>query len=433
MNVLIVSYCFAPQNAIGAVRATKLAKYLTRMGYSVTVIGGKGLDAMQDPILARDLEALSDVHIVRERSLLRRWKERGQAEKTEKSDAFVATAPTPARTGWKHRVMDALYLFLADRADGAWARAALREARALPQTYDYVISSYGPPGVHTAALAIKREGVARRWIADFRDEAAFPFAWQKGRLGRYIRSVREHADAVTAVSEGYLRVMGLEKLGTPIPNGFDREDLPDSGERKAGNKLTFIHCGQMYGGHRDLTPLFKTLRALMDEGCVDEKRVSLVYAGRDTSGFVDQARACGLENCLTGYGFMPRDESIRLQQRADVLLLAAWNYQNRLGNLPGKLLEYMLLRRPVLCCVAGDVPQSEAGRVIERTNIGFCYEQARQSEDAPRLRAYVLELWAAFERGEASPYAPDEAAVEEYTSAKMAERFAALMKEGERA
>ena len=101
MNVLIVSYCFAPQNAIGAVRATKLAKYLTRMGYSVTVIGGKGLDAMQDPILARDLEALRDVHIVRERSLLRRWKERGQAEKTEKSDIGVATAPTPARTGWK--------------------------------------------------------------------------------------------------------------------------------------------------------------------------------------------------------------------------------------------------------------------------------------------------------------------------------------------
>ena len=37
-TILLISYYFAPQNAIGAVRPTKLAKYLTRMGYEVTVL-----------------------------------------------------------------------------------------------------------------------------------------------------------------------------------------------------------------------------------------------------------------------------------------------------------------------------------------------------------------------------------------------------------
>ena len=36
-RILIISYFFAPQNAMGAVRPTKLAKYLSRMGHEVTV------------------------------------------------------------------------------------------------------------------------------------------------------------------------------------------------------------------------------------------------------------------------------------------------------------------------------------------------------------------------------------------------------------
>ena len=38
-RALIISYYFAPQNTIGAIRPTKLAKYLTRLGYDVTEIG----------------------------------------------------------------------------------------------------------------------------------------------------------------------------------------------------------------------------------------------------------------------------------------------------------------------------------------------------------------------------------------------------------
>ena len=48
-RILIVSYYFAPQNVIGAVRPTKLAKYLARMGHEVTVICGLGRDGKKDP------------------------------------------------------------------------------------------------------------------------------------------------------------------------------------------------------------------------------------------------------------------------------------------------------------------------------------------------------------------------------------------------
>ena len=72
MRILIISYYFAPQNAIGAVRPTKLAKYLSRLGHEVTVICGPGLNERRDPTLERDLRERADVRVVFEWNPLRR-------------------------------------------------------------------------------------------------------------------------------------------------------------------------------------------------------------------------------------------------------------------------------------------------------------------------------------------------------------------------
>ena len=429
-SVLLISYHFAPQNTIGAVRPTKVAKYLTRMGYDVTVLCGVGLDPVQDPLLQRDMAELEDVRILRERSLLRWWKTRG-AKPAASAAAPVSPAPAarPAAgkspSTRKNPLLDALYLWLVGRADAAFARACLRELRRMNRHFDVVLSTYGPVSVHTVARRVKQARMADRWIADFRDEVAAPFPLGPRWTRRYVQAVRRHADAVTAASLGYLKVMGLEEIGLVIHNGFDREDIAGMPPpQKRDDRLTFIHSGQMYGRQRDLSPFFLALRELADEGLVDPKRVELAYLGRDTGGFVEQATAAGLASCLKGYGYVRRDVSLGLQRSAHVLLLAAWNRRDKLGNLPGKLLEFMMLDMPVICCVSGDVPDSEVAGILRRTGLGFCYEQSRAAEDAPALKRYILSLYRAFAAGEAIPFSPDPEAVAAFSSQKVAEAFA---------
>lgn len=425
-RILLVSQVFAPQNKIGAVRATKLAKYLLRMGYEVTVLAGQSLSPIADSLLARDLAGMADVHFIREKSLLRLLKER----KREDAPQVQHLHAKPHGAAKERKLLTALYLFLDDRADAAFARACIRKVKDMGRCYDAVISSYGPLSGHIVANRIKCLGFAKRWIADFRDEAAVPFQWQALRLKRYNRMVARNADRITSVSAGYLRVMGLESAGRVIYNGFDPEDLENfAAPPKRRDKLAFIHCGQMYGKQRDLSPFFCALAELIGEGEISRESVALVYAGKDTEGFVRQAAEAGLESCLEGYSFLPREDSLRLQKSSHALLLPAWNLKDRQGNIPGKLLEYMMLNMPVICCVSGEVPHSEIAGIIGDTNLGVCYEQANRAEDAPRLKAYVSELIRAFRRGEPMPFAPNREAVGGFTNEGMARKMANILEE----
>lgn len=410
-RVLLISYYFAPQNTIGAIRPTKMAKYLERMGYEVTVICGGGLDDKVDPTLQKDLEKLHDVHLIREWNPLReRALKNAQAQKAAAVQADKPAGDQQDATAEKRssgligrlksvlgKVIDNLYLYLAWLSDRDFCRKAIREVRKLDQTYDCVLSSYSTISTHEIGYYAKKSGKARKWIADFRDEVNMAFAWQAGRQRRYIRMVRENADLITAVSYGVLDMMDMAKDGRVLTNGFDREDLPQADVVRDEKKLRIVYCGYISEGrknapHRDLSPLMKTIRQLIDEGMLSQEEVQLVYAGSQSSLFEQVAAASGLEACVEDHGMVSRRESIGLQLSADILLMASWHMTGRKGILTGKLFEYMMMDKPMVCCMSGDLTGSDVKGVLDKTGIGFCYEQAGGQADAEALKAFVMEI-----------------------------------------
>ena len=409
MKILLISYYFAPQNLIGAVRPTKLAKYLTRMGHEVTVICGLGHDGKVDQTLARDLKELGDVRLLQEWNPLRKLRMKKQSVK-QAAPSAPAAAPQPAmrKSGLKKLVavlMDQTYILLRWLADRSFLHLGLRELRRLSGPYDVVFSSYSPVSVHELASKAKRKGLARKWIADFRDEVDYPFACQKKQKDRFMAMLRREADILCSVSQGVLEIMGFDDVGRVLHNGFDREDLPGLKVEKQPGMLRCVYCGQLNMGRkgvpdRDLTPLFRALSVLMEQGAINREEIRLVYAGTEGERWREYAASCGLESCVEDHGLVSREESLALQQGADMLLMGSVHTWEQRGILTGKLFEYMMMDKPIICCMGGDLPNSAVKQVLEETGTGFCWEAACRETDDAALLSYTRELVMRWKNGE---------------------------------
>lgn len=432
-RILIISYFFAPQNAMGAVRPTKLAKYLSRMGHEVTVVCGPGMNDRRDPTLACDLTALKQVHVIREWNPLRDRRARPATTSAATRQAEAQPPAVASRAGALHAVKDAVYRWLRWQADRSFRRRAVAALDGLTGTYDVVFSTYAPWSVHEIAREAKRRGLARRWIADFRDEVGTAFAWQKGQKARYLRMLRREADVLCAASQGFLEMMGFDDVGRVLSNGFDREDLPSAVEAPAcTGKLRVVYCGMLSMGRkgvgdRDLTPMFRALAALIKRGQLARSQVALVYAGGESALMRRQAAACGMGDLVEDHGLVSREASIALQRGADVLLMASWHLAAQRGILTGKLFEYMMMEKPIVCCMSGDLPGSGVKRVLEQTGMGLCVEQAAGAADEAALDAYMTDLACRWKQGKPLLSSKNADEVEQYAYPALAARLEGWM------
>lgn len=426
-RILIISYYFAPQNLIGAVRPTKLAKYLTRMGHEVTVICGLGRNGHIDPTLEQDLKELKDVHLIHECNPLRSMQIRKASQSSESKPESAPAAPvqnSPASANPVHKIIrasaNAAYISQFWLADASFRRKAIRELGRLKGTYDFVISSYSPLSVHYIASAAKRRGIAKRWIADFRDEVVMWFQWMNYRKKRYFEMVRREADLICSVSQGTLDMMPLDGSARVLFNGYDREDVPPAETSVRNEKnLRIVYCGQINMCRknipdRDLTPLFRALRRLMEEKLISEDEISIVYAGGEGQTMRLHAAAGGLEARVQDHGIVSRKKSIELQGTADILLLASANMSHQSGILTGKMFEYMMMDKPIICCMNGDLPGSGIKQVLTETGMGFCCEQAAGTADEEALTAYLRILISCWRKGASMLPDRNEEAIESY-------------------
>ena len=63
------------------------------------------------------------------------------------------------------------------------------------------------------------------------------------------------------------------------------------------------------------------------------------------------------------------------------------------GGITGKLFEYLTSGVPIVGVSSGDSPNSEAKKIIEKSGAGFCYEEASDLMDYPRLIDFVRESY----------------------------------------
>ena len=409
-RVLIVSPYFAPESSVASIRFTKIAKYLQRMGYDVTVLRTDIIkNAAQNPVLQKDAQEVARVVTVNYTGL--HYKLQALSMRMEQRAAKTAGhAPESAeKPSLRQRVMQEVSVWLSEYRDQKiLARRFYKIVKQLCAdggSFDTVITTYSPLAPMLLAKRLKTKGLCRLWIADYRD--AISHLRQDTPAIRLLQKTgakcTAYADIVTAVSEGTVsavrrdmaRYAGTEKPAQVITNGYDPEDRRYCNAVPPQGKLVFCYCGAMYRvsetKRSDASPLFRALSKLAGENRIDMENVRVQYAGKYAQTFLAQAEAYGLRSIVLDSGFVSFAQSLALQAGSDIVLSLVWNTAGDEGTISGKFYEALLAERNTLALVAGDLPDSEIARMVRRHGNGFCYEQAAGNMEA--LECYIEECY----------------------------------------
>lgn len=377
MRILIVSWCFAPWNTVGAVRVTKLASFLQRQGHDVRVVSGGRQDV--PPTLPMELDGGKVIQtewldmewpVKRMAHFLGRHK---PAAPEDGGDSSQGAASHSSGRGGRARsaaaesvraIMRALsdhyfaYAVLPDKRIG-WLPYAVRAGKVLARDWrpDLVYAS-GPPFTSLIAGKALARRVGVPWIAELRDPW-FGTAYVgtdplgiRDRLQNWLESRTVNtACAIVATNEPLtaLYTQRYRKPSITIYNGYDPlpDEASDTPVMSAEDRTTLVICytGHIYVGKRDPSPLFAAIARL---DALDRSRVRVDFYGCEPRMVYPLAQAHGIEDRIRIHDPLPYSESLRVQQNSDILLLLQWNDERENLHLPAKLFEYLGSGRPII-------------------------------------------------------------------------------------
>ncbi len=229
--------------------------------------------------------------------------------------------------------------------------------------------------MHRVGLAVKHTNPETKWVVDWRDLWVDNHIYPGLPVLRWYETFLEHrfhrhADLVTTVSEPLARVLHTKtgKQVETILNGFDPEDyetLPGRDFFPRDGIIRILYTGSIYKGKRDPTPLFAAIARLKETEGLGPERVRVLFAGPNAD-VSELAVENGVSEFCEYLGFLPREDALRAQRDADVLLFLEFEAPGVDGILTGKLFEYLFAGKFILG--VGVTERTSAGRLM--TDVG---------------------------------------------------------------
>ncbi|MBR5293717.1 MAG: glycosyltransferase [Oscillospiraceae bacterium] len=389
---------FAPHNNSGAIPNTKLIKYLARQDVRITLVTKAVTPDMviDEALLPVEMDRIRTIRVDHSQ-LFRRTMEASRNRITDNGVKLKMKSETRPLRSKVVNILKNTYLTTRDRDWFLRATAAMKRELA-GEHFDCVYSTFPNEVNHVLARWVMGQGMADRWIADFRDPMFYQYhdAHNLRRLKRQHRIERE-ADLVTIVSEGArskFRCDGVaeEKL-ICIPNGFDPEDAAQTVGTPTDGMLRIFYAGTLYAGRRDFSVVFRAISELNREGLVEPERIRFEYAGNEWPVMRSFAEQYGLTDCCINHGFIPRSRVLELLGEADCTAVCTHNTKTDQGVVTGKVFELLLVGKPIVTVVNGDTADSELAAIVRDCHAGPVYEQPTHDRDYPALKQWLLDTY----------------------------------------
>ena len=412
-KLVVLSYHFPPDGAIGGLRWAGLTKYLAAHGWQSWVITGApdtGVPIDRVEVMSRPRwPILNDVYRAFRMSRVAKGaatqaSRRSNAPRLPRSTPPGARAVVTSRRSFPARLRYelAVLLGLPDEARGWLLRAAWTARRLLWRERPPIIVSSGPPhSAHFAAwLATRLSRVT--WIVDMRDPWAGPFsdAWSATPFLQSVfarrmflwleRLVVRDATLVVCNTREFASTLAARYPGARIeyvPNAVDRALLPEITDAPFDG-LGIVHVGTIYGG-RDLGPVLVALQAFLARhpgARTDGTRLRIAGSVEDPYATVlrGQISDLGLTGVVESFGMLSRANALQLVGRSRLAIVLA---QQQELQVPAKLYEMVAMGVPTVV-----IAELDSATASEARRLGA---DIVVPEDVESLALLIEQRWSA--------------------------------------
>lgn len=397
--VVIIVTAYSPRlNTIASVRIEKLAKYLSK-DHETFIVAGMPKDFENTSFVKEHIDiGKAYLYEINAKSFRRITNE----EKSEKSQGKLQACRRVMRKIKQELSPIAEVLFPVSPGGMLWHKKNeySRTIQNLIEKYYktekiILFTSYGPWFVLEIGLQMKKKYPEIIFCADFRD----PSFNCRGILTKTFifrnltKKILEKADLITVVSknmkESYSELLGScgEKKVVFIPNGFDPEDYSNkilNEFNKNTSVYKIVYTGSLYPNTGEIKPFIKVLALLRKSKL--SKDLCFTYCGKDYDEVLSSFKSFELEDILDNRGLVSREESLKIQSEADLLLLISYTGDDEKegnGIITGKFYEYMASGKPVL--VIG-TKNWEMKEVIESDGVSRVFEKTQIKEMADYIQ-----------------------------------------------
>ncbi len=353
-KVLIISYYWPPSGGPGVQRWLKFVKYLPSFGVVPVVYVPENPTY---PILDQNWvdEVAADTVILRQKIVEPyRFASFFWKNKTKKISSGLISEEK--KQGFLERTLLWIRgnIFVPD-ARVLWVKPSVRYLQKyVSENQIHTVITTGPPhSLHLIGLGLKTK-LGVNWIADFRDPWT-TIGYQKSlKLSQFAQKkhlrlehqVLNSADQIV-VTSGATKLEFLKLTNQPIAvitNGFDVEI---EGEVVLDSKFSIAHIGSLLSG-RNPEFLWQILSEILLEIPDFGLHFELKFIGVVSDDVLQTLADYDLIKFAKFVGYVSHNEAVECMKKAQVLLLIEINSEVSKSIIPGKLFEYLAVRRPII-------------------------------------------------------------------------------------
>ncbi|MFH1676350.1 MAG: glycosyltransferase, partial [bacterium] len=361
-RLLFITYFFPPTAGGGVFRPLAMIKYLSRLGWNITVITATTPKHYpKDPALENQIP--DNVKVIRlpvvwEGSLLRRitgklgleWIPKGLITPDER-------------------------IFWADKATTQAKKLSAKEH------FDCIYTTGPPFSILLTGLWLKRM-TKIPWLAEFRDPWTLaPYLTISNTHHRRFADdtegdLMEFADAVVMVTPTFAKMMGDKYTENSakvhcVPNGFDSEDFKNIDfNRPKNTEFTIVAAGTVFGRY-NMDDFLSGLEKIKSDRKEYWQKIRVKFQGLPDVKLNRRLLDNDLNDRCSSMGFVPHAKNIHDLVYADLLILPLARVANSEGHLPSRTYEYLASGTPILAiCPDGDLKElvSSFPQVMMREN-----------------------------------------------------------------